>query len=64
MYRITVDRSLCSSFGSCSELRPDIFQLDDEGLVTARVGLSRDPEVLEVAATCPMGAILVEEVEG
>ena len=28
MYRIVIDRSLCSGFGACAELAPEIFELD------------------------------------
>jgi len=63
MYRIMIDRSLCSGFGACAELAPDVFEVDDGGLVSLRVGTSPDPAVLEVAAACPMAAItVVEEV--
>jgi ferredoxin len=58
-YRITVDRSLCSGFGTCSDLAPEIFELDRTGLAALRVGTSADPDVLEAAAACPMGAITV-----
>lgn len=61
MYRIVIDRSLCSGFGSCAELAPDVFEVDDGGLVSLRVGTSEDPSVLEAAAACPMAAIQVVE---
>ena len=61
-YRISIDRQLCSGFGSCAELAPDLFELDSQGLARVRVGQSDDPEVFEIAATCPMGAITVEEI--
>jgi ferredoxin len=60
-YRITIDRGLCSGFGSCAALAPTIVQLDGAGLAEARVGETADPAVLEAASSCPMGAILVEE---
>ncbi len=63
MYRIVIDRSLCSGFGACAELAPDTFEVDDGGLVSLRVGTSADPAVLEAAAACPMAAISVVEVE-
>jgi ferredoxin len=63
MYRIVIDRSLCSGFGACAELAPDTFEVDDGGLVSLRVGSSADPAVLEAAAACPMAAISVVEVE-
>jgi len=61
MYRIVIDRSLCSGFGACAELAPEIFELDDGGLVSLRTGTSPDPAVLEAASDCPMGAIEVIE---
>jgi ferredoxin len=61
-YRITIDRSLCSGFGSCVELAPGIFSLDAGGKAAAVVVDTDDPAVLDAADSCPMGAIVVEEV--
>ena len=61
MYRIVIDRSLCSGFGSCAELAPEIFELDGEGLASVRVGTSDDAAVLDAASACPMAAISVIE---
>ena len=62
MYKIVIDRALCSGFGACADLAPEIFDVDDGGLVSLRTGQSDDPTVLEAAAACPMGAIeIVEE---
>jgi ferredoxin len=61
MYRIVIDRSLCSGFGSCAELAPEVFEVDDGGLASLRVGRSDDPAVLEAASACPMAAISVVE---
>jgi ferredoxin len=61
MYRIIIDRSLCSGFGSCAELAPGIFELDGEGLASLRVGTSDDAAVLDAASACPMAAISVIE---
>ena len=63
MYRIVIDRSLCSGFGSCAELAPEVFDVDRGGLVSLRVGTSNDPAVLEAANACPMAAITVVEEE-
>jgi len=62
-YRIHIDRSLCSGFGSCAELAPQAFEVGPDGIATVLVGETDDPEVLEAAATCPMAAITVEAVE-
>lgn len=61
MYRIVIDRSLCSGFGSCAELAPEIFEVDGGGLVSLRVGTTDDPSVRDAAAACPMAAISVVE---
>ncbi len=61
MYRIVIDRSLCSGFGACAELAPEIFELDGSGTAPLRVGESDDPQVLEAAAACPMAAIRIIE---
>lgn len=63
MYRILIDQSLCSGFGACAELAPDIFELDAGGTAATRVGESHDPVVLDAAAACPMAAITVIEEE-
>jgi len=31
MYRIVIDGSLCSGFGDCADLAPDVFELDSHG---------------------------------
>lgn len=63
MYEIVIDRSLCSGFGTCAELAPEVFELDSGGTASVRVGRSNDPIVLEAASACPMAAIQVVELE-
>lgn len=63
MYQIVIDRSLCSGFGACAELAPDIFELDAAGTASVRVGESNDPAVLDAAAACPMAAIAIVKRE-
>ena len=60
-YRIEIDRSLCSGFGTCAELAPHLFQLDRSGNAELRVGETDDEVALEAAQSCPMGAIAVFE---
>ena len=61
MYKIVIDRSLCSGFGACAQLAPQIFELDPGGTASIRAGESDDPAVLDAAAACPMAAITIEE---
>ena len=62
-YRIRIDRSLCSGFGSCVELAPDAYELGPDGIANVLVRETDDPNAIEAAGTCPMGAITVEAVE-
>ncbi len=63
MYRVEIDRSLCSGFGACADLAPELFELDAGGTASVRVGDSDDPRVLDAAAACPMAAISVIEIQ-
>jgi ferredoxin len=63
VYQIVIDRSLCSGFGSCVELAPEVFEFDPGGTASLRVGTSDDAAVLEAADSCPMGAITIVEQE-
>jgi ferredoxin len=60
-YRIVIDRGLCSGYGTCADLAPELFELAADGVATARQGFTDDPGVVETAAACPMGAIAVED---
>jgi ferredoxin len=60
-YRIVIDRGLCSGYGTCAELAPELFEIGPDGVAAARRGTSDDPGVFDTAAACPMGAIAVEE---
>ena len=57
-YRIVIDPSLCSGFGSCVDALPGAIRLEG-GVARAASAEVTDPAALEAAATCPMGAIAV-----
>jgi len=57
VYRIEIDRSLCSGFGSCAELASRSFALGPDGIAVVHEGETDDDAVVEAAASCPMGAI-------
>ena len=63
MYRISIDRSLCSGFGVCESLAPDVFELGEDGIAVLRAGMSEDEAVREACDSCPAGAISVARVE-
>ena len=64
MYRIQIDRSLCSGFGSCADLAPEAFEVGPDGIARACVEHSPDDSVIEAAGSCPMGAIAVFAPDG
>jgi ferredoxin len=59
VYRIEIDRSLCSGFGACVDEAGEAFRLENGTAVA--VATSTDPRVLDAAAACPMGAITIVE---
>jgi ferredoxin len=59
MFRIEIDRDLCSGFASCVQDSPEIFELDTSGKATLRVTETDDERALGAAANCPMNAIAV-----
>jgi ferredoxin len=63
-HRIVIDRSLCSGFGTCAEMAPDLFDIGPDGVAATRQGTTDDPGVLDVAAACPMAAIAVYDEAG
>ena len=64
MYRIEIDRSLCSGFGSCADLAPRSIRIGADGLARASDAVTDDEAVLDAAAACPMGAIVVWDEGG
>ena len=62
-YRLEIDRSQCSGFGTCERLAPHLVLLDPDGLAAPRVAETDDPVVAELALGCPMGAITASRVE-
>jgi ferredoxin len=57
-YRIVIDQSLCSGFGSCVDSLPGAIRLEG-GTARPVVAEVTDPAALEAAASCPMGAVAV-----
>jgi ferredoxin len=59
VYRIEIDRLLCSGVGSCVEHAPDTVQIGSDGVAAVGDTRTDDAEIIEAAASCPMGAIAV-----
>jgi ferredoxin len=63
MFRVDIDRDLCSGFAACVGVAPEIFKLDDSGTATLLVPETDDKRALQAAADCPMAAIAVFDSE-
>ena len=57
MFRVQIDRSLCSGFGSCVDAAPELFRLGDDGIAVALVENLDAAALLDTVRSCPMGAI-------
>lgn len=60
-YRIALDRGLCSGFGACMNVAPELFRLDSDGRAVAVVAVTDDDDVHEAVAACPMAAITITD---
>jgi ferredoxin len=61
--KAVVDKSLCIGCGICPETCPEVFDLDEEGLATAKVDevpAEAADRCREAAAECPVSAIQIE----
>jgi ferredoxin len=57
--RVSVDRGMCMGHGQCEIAAPDVFRLDDDGVVQYDVQPdgAHAADVEEAADACPMQAI-------
>ncbi len=63
-YRIIIDRTACSGFGSCVDTAPGTFTIGADGIATAPHETDDVDSALEAARQCPMGAITVVDANG
>ena len=63
-YRIIIDRTACSGYGSCIEESPGLFALGADGIASAPAETTDAAAALAAARACPMGAIAVLDEDG
>lgn len=63
---VRIDRLLCVGFADCLADAPELFELDDEGIVAFRDPHGETPHwrVLEACNACPVDALTVLDEEG
>ncbi|MFJ9417887.1 ferredoxin [Streptomyces sp. NPDC101227] len=61
--RITIDVERCVGAGQCALTAPQLFDQDDDGIVTqlAEPGADEEATARIAGALCPSGAITVHE---
>lgn len=62
-FTVQIDESLCAGYGSCIEVSPELFELNDDGVAVMRFVSTDDARVYDAARACPMDAITVVEVQ-
>jgi ferredoxin len=63
--RVIVDRSRCCGYGLCAQLCPEVYKLDENGLVfveSEAIPGGLEEEAREGAAACPAEALTIEEI--
>jgi len=64
-FRVVADRSRCCGYGLCAALCPQLYKIDDGGLVyleTEFVPENLEAEAKEGAAACPAEALIIESI--
>ncbi|WP_344528494.1 ferredoxin [Streptomyces albiaxialis] len=63
--RVTADRDICVGAGMCALTAPEVFDQDEDGLVTVLVTEPDDDAgaaaALEAGSLCPSGAVRIIE---
>jgi len=64
MAKVHVERSTCEGYGNCVTACPDIFDLDDDGVVVLDAGAAESAsldDLRRAAYDCPTSSITVVE---
>lgn len=62
--KVTVDFDLCSSNAVCMSIVPEVFEVRDDGflyVLQEHPGAEYEAKVREAVASCPNGAISIDE---
>ncbi len=59
--KVKVNQEACIGCGACTSVAADLFEINDEGLSTAKVETvpaDKEQEAKDAIETCPTGAIV------
>ncbi len=60
--KVSVDKITCTGCGTCQALCPQVFEIREDGKSYVLEGADLNCcDIHEIAASCPTGAILVED---
>jgi ferredoxin len=62
--RVSASRSACCGYGVCAEICPEVYTLDDNGIVVLAheiVPAGLESKAREGAAACPQNALTIHE---
>ncbi len=66
MEKLNVNSDICVGCGLCVSSNEEYFEFNDEGLSTAKkedVNENDKKELINIAESCPVGAISIDEVK-
>lgn len=63
---VRIDRGTCIASANCTKLAPELFEIDDENIVTFRepAGAVERERVIEACTVCPVDALHVLDADG
>ena len=64
--KVKIIEDACIGCGACEASVPEVFQLNDDGIATAKnekITKENEDEVMDAVEACPVGAIEIDEEE-
>ncbi|RPI75807.1 MAG: ferredoxin [Ignavibacteriales bacterium] len=62
---LKIDRSTCIATTNCKKVAPEIFELDEENIISFKGNGDVDSErLIEACSVCPVNALYVIDKEG
>ena len=62
--KVIVNENTCIGCGACSAMCPDVFEFNDDGIMSVKENVSYDEfseDIMDAKDGCPVGAIEIED---